>query len=149
MKVLRDYQVSKGKIEGRVRLALKAVDGTLQLWLSPEQAERLAADILSVRFDLPTLEVVAPPKPGPKPGPKSKRRPRRFIVFTSEPRILGTRPELSEQLLDTIEQSKIPGLRDPQIRAKLEKAKEQWDRRWERTKAGKRAKQASEQSRTS
>jgi hypothetical protein len=58
MKPLRDYKVSKGKVAGRVRLKLESADGEWQGWLSPKQAERLAADIFSIRFDAPMLEVI-------------------------------------------------------------------------------------------
>jgi hypothetical protein len=132
MKPLRDYKVSKGKVAGRVRLKLESADGEWQGWLSPKQAERLAADIFSIRFGTPMLEVILPPKI----GPKSKRRPRRYITFQAEPKLLGKRSWFSEQLLDLIEHSKIPEIGDPKIRAKLEKAQELWDRKYARTKQG-------------
>jgi hypothetical protein len=62
MKPLREHKVSHGKVAGRVRLTLVSANGNYRIWLSPKQAERLAADILSIRFDTPTLEVIAPPK---------------------------------------------------------------------------------------
>ena len=135
MKPLREYKVSKGKAAGRVRIKLDSADGALQVWLAPEQAERLAADIFSIRYDTPMLEVIPPPKM----GPKSKRRLRRYITFQAEPKLLGTRPWFSEELLDIVEQGKTPGIKDPQIRAKLKKAQEFWDRKYARTKKGRQA----------
>jgi hypothetical protein len=135
MKPLREHKVSHDKVAGRVRLTLVSANGDYRVWLSPKQAERLAADIFSIRFDTATLEVIAPPKI----NAKSKRRPRHYIVFQAEPKLLRKRPWFSEQLLDLVEQSKDPGIRDPQIRDKLQRAQELWDRKYAHTKKGRQA----------
>jgi hypothetical protein len=120
MKKLQDFTVKKGKTEERVRITLETEDAVLQAWLDPEQAERLAADILSCRFAFPVV-IIDPPK--------RKRRGPVYLVFKSEPRELGARPSLSEETLDWVERT------NPTIRAKVKTAQEKWDRRAARRRA--------------
>lgn len=117
MKALRDYTVKKGTNE-RVRITLKTAEGVLRASLVPDQAERFAADILACRFELPTLIVNAPKR--------KRRRPPTFITFQSAPRKLGARPSLTEETLKRVE------VNDPEIRVKLQRDQEQWDRKAKR-----------------
>jgi hypothetical protein len=105
MKQLRTYNVAKGKAEGRVQLTLETADGMFEVWLQGEEAERLAADILSARFNLGALHFIAPRK-------KRKRAPA-YIAFLSEPRVGDARPFLSEQTIKTI--------KDPNEQARVRK----------------------------
>jgi hypothetical protein len=92
-----------------------------KVWLPPEQAERLAAEILSARFKLPSLQIIAPRK---------KRRKPAYIAFVSAPRELGPRPrDFSQQVLDTLG----PIARKKAV-AGRKREQEQWDRWWARSK---------------
>ena len=96
-------------------------DGVFQVWLDPEQAERLAADIFSCRFDLPDVVLVNQP-------PKWRKRPTKvFISFsTTMPRDLGPRPSM-----DFLRHIEDPALRKEYeaLLPALEKAQAAWDRK--------------------
>jgi hypothetical protein len=115
VKPLHHYRVQQGKGEGRVWIKLIADDDTaFQVWLTQEQAERLAADILGCRFNLPLVVVRAP---------KRLRNGAVYVSFRSEPRPPGARPDFSEKTLKYLERT------DPTIRDRLKAAQEKWDRK--------------------
>ena len=99
---------------------LKPEDGAIQFWLSPTQAERLAADIFSYRFALPDIVVVDRP-------PQWKKKPNKvFISFrTTMSRELGPRPSL-----DSMRDSKDPATRKQHaaVEPALKKRQAAWDR---------------------
>jgi hypothetical protein len=102
----------------------------MRVWLPPEQAERLAADILSARFDLQTLLIIHPRKKRSKPA---------YIVFRSAPRVLGNRPhDFSAELL-----AKLTPAERVKAQAGRKREQEQWDIRYARSKEGKQAKTGS------
>jgi hypothetical protein len=110
----RDYS-AKGTAKGLVRLTLETADGTSKVLLSPAQAERLAADTLSARFDLPTL-IVNRPK-----AANEDTTSLHHLSFRAESG--GKRPYPSEETLKEAERH------NPEIRATLAKMQERWDRR--------------------
>jgi hypothetical protein len=124
---LREYQVDEGTQRGSVRLTLKAGDGTFELWVPAKTAERLAADILSTRFELPLLNIIAPRK-------KRKRKPK-YIAFLSEPRELGDRPwDLSPLMLDWLDNQLGPKQRK-EVQAKWKLEQERWDLKFQKQQA--------------
>ena len=49
MKSVQQFVVKKAKTKGRICITLENDDGPFQAWLSPEQAELLAAQILTAQ----------------------------------------------------------------------------------------------------
>jgi hypothetical protein len=72
---VQQCEVTKGKVEGRVQIAMTTDYGTSWVWLTPQQAEKLASDIFSCAFDL-NIEGVRRPKKRTRPC---------SISFPSEP----------------------------------------------------------------
>jgi hypothetical protein len=122
MNPLQGYEVRKGKVEGRVWITLESADGKLmQVWLPPEQAERLAADILSARFNLPPLGVKAPRKNWRRPA---------YLGFRSHPELRnGPRPSLREK---TINKAIMDPAERERVRSTLAKMQEKWGDRQKR-----------------
>ena len=67
MRRLQQALVKQGKVKGRVHLTLENADGVFQTWLDRKQAERLAADIFTCRFELPGTVLVDRPPQWKKP----------------------------------------------------------------------------------
>jgi len=110
-------------------MSLRTEKQRVEAWLSPEQAKEFAAAVFAARFGLPKLEVIAP---------RQKRRTPVYIVFQSEPAVLGSRPwDFSQAALDTLASDEE---RDRAI-AGRKKEQERWDRAWVRSKEGKAAKE--------
>lgn len=125
-KALWDYKVARGKIKDRVWITFETEDGKFQLYLTPDEAEQIAAEIFAARFETGRLEVIAPRK---------KRRKASYIEFVSVPIVWGQRPmDFPKHRLDELD----PAERE---RALAGRAKERWESA--RTKEGKRAKEGS------
>ena len=121
LKLLRDYTVAKSeKVKGRVRIILVTADNELRTYLSPKDAEHLAAAILGARFDLPQPVLINPPK-------RKRTRPPIYINFASTPTEIGTRPHVSEETLQMVEKRG-----DVEVRSRLAKEQAKWEKKFER-----------------
>jgi hypothetical protein len=114
---LRGCTADPGSKKGRVRLTLNTDEQEFRAWLSPEQAEQVAAVILAARFELKGVVVQEP---------KRKRKGLVYLTFQSVPQELGSRPTIHEDIIRKAEHH------DPEIRSKLVKEQKKWDRRFER-----------------
>jgi hypothetical protein len=114
---LRGCTADPGTEKGRVQLTLNTAEQQFKAWLTPDQAEQVAAMILAARFELKGVVVQEP---------KRKRKGLVYLTFQSAPQELGLRPTIHEDTMRKAERL------DPEIRTKLAKEQNKWDRRFER-----------------